>query len=81
MDIFDFRQTIKRYHFFSVLFTVFPQNMEGMDLDMLAPYISMDDDFQLTFLSGFPEDADKPPSPLLSESSAVMSAAAMSRKR
>ncbi|KAM9318070.1 hypoxia inducible factor 1 subunit alpha, like isoform 2-T2 [Pholidichthys leucotaenia] len=31
------------------------------DLDMLAPYISMDDDFQLTFLS-LPEEASKPPS-------------------
>uniref|UniRef100_A0A6Q2Y4P4 Hypoxia inducible factor 1 subunit alpha, like n=1 Tax=Esox lucius TaxID=8010 RepID=A0A6Q2Y4P4_ESOLU len=25
------------------------EGMEGMDLDMLAPYISMDDDFQLSF--------------------------------
>lgn len=33
-----------------------------MDLEMLAPYISMDDDFQLPFLSALPEDADKPPS-------------------
>jgi len=24
--------------------------MDELDLDMLAPYISMDDDFQLTFL-------------------------------
>ncbi|XP_061733531.1 hypoxia-inducible factor 1-alpha-like isoform X1 [Nerophis ophidion] len=37
------------------------QVMDGMDLDMLAPYISMDDDFQLTFFSGMPEDASKPP--------------------
>nr|AFU07574.1 hypoxia-inducible factor 3 alpha subunit [Polyodon spathula] len=28
-----------------------PQECEGLDLDMLAPYISMDDDFQLTFLT------------------------------
>lgn len=35
---------------------------EAMDLEMLAPYISMDDDFQLTFLSSFPEKADNPPS-------------------
>lgn len=34
--------------------------MEGMDLDMLAPYISMDDDFQLTFLSSMTEEAEKP---------------------
>lgn len=48
--------------------------MDGMDLDMLAPYISMDDDFQLTFLSSLPEQADKPlPS--------VKAAAAASRKR
>uniref|UniRef100_I3JLN2 Hypoxia inducible factor 1 subunit alpha, like n=1 Tax=Oreochromis niloticus TaxID=8128 RepID=I3JLN2_ORENI len=36
--------------------------MEGMDLDMLAPYISMDDDFQLTFLSSMTEEAEKPSS-------------------
>ncbi|KAM6932935.1 hypoxia inducible factor 1 subunit alpha, like [Xenentodon cancila] len=52
------------------------EDMEGMDLDMLAPYISMDDDFQLTFLSGLPEDVDKPPS-----SPSESSAAALSRKR
>lgn len=36
--------------------------MDGTDLDMLAPYISMDDDFQLTFLSTLPEEtsAQKP---------------------
>uniref|UniRef100_A0A3P9DDS9 Hypoxia inducible factor 1 subunit alpha, like n=1 Tax=Maylandia zebra TaxID=106582 RepID=A0A3P9DDS9_9CICH len=34
--------------------------IEGMDLDMLAPYISMDDDFQLTFLSSMTEEAEKP---------------------
>ncbi|XP_029965020.1 hypoxia inducible factor 1 subunit alpha, like isoform X1 [Salarias fasciatus] len=44
------------------------QNMEEVDLDMLAPYISMDDDFQLTFL------AAEPPSPL-------SAAPAASRKR
>ncbi|XP_005932701.1 hypoxia inducible factor 1 subunit alpha, like isoform X2 [Haplochromis burtoni] len=37
-----------------------PVEMEGMDLDMLAPYISMDDDFQLTFLSSMTEEAEKP---------------------
>uniref|UniRef100_A0A3B3RZT8 Hypoxia inducible factor 1 subunit alpha, like n=1 Tax=Paramormyrops kingsleyae TaxID=1676925 RepID=A0A3B3RZT8_9TELE len=31
------------------------EDMEGMDLDMLAPYISMDDDFQLTFLTQLPD--------------------------
>lgn len=38
-----------------------------MDLEMLAPYISMDDDFQLTFLSGLPEETDTtlPSSPKL----------------
>ncbi|XP_028320579.1 hypoxia inducible factor 1 subunit alpha, like isoform X2 [Gouania willdenowi] len=36
------------------------QNMEEVDLDMLAPYISMDDDFQLTILSGaLPEEGDQ----------------------
>ncbi|XP_030600675.1 hypoxia inducible factor 1 subunit alpha, like isoform X2 [Archocentrus centrarchus] len=39
-------------------------DMEGMDLDMLAPYISMDDDFQLTFLSSLPQDAENPSSKL-----------------
>uniref|UniRef100_A0A8C2WVG4 Hypoxia inducible factor 1 subunit alpha, like n=1 Tax=Cyclopterus lumpus TaxID=8103 RepID=A0A8C2WVG4_CYCLU len=34
--------------------------MEVMDLDMLAPYISMDDDFQLTILNSLPEEADRP---------------------
>ncbi|KAI4878552.1 hypothetical protein NFI96_016749, partial [Prochilodus magdalenae] len=31
------------------------EGLDEMDLDMLAPYISMDDDFQLTFLPQFPE--------------------------
>lgn len=43
---------------------------------MLAPYISMDDDFQLTILSSLPEEDDKTSS---SEPSAV--ASAVSRKR
>lgn len=29
--------------------------MDDTDLDMLAPYISMDEDFQLTFLPQLPE--------------------------
>lgn len=37
------------------------QDVEGVDLEMLAPYISMDDDFQLNFLS-LPEDVDPSPS-------------------
>lgn len=37
------------------------QDVEGVDLEMLAPYISMDDDFQLNFLS-LPEDVDAGPS-------------------
>ncbi|CAN9511121.1 unnamed protein product [Ophioblennius macclurei] len=40
------------------------QNMEEMDLDTLAPYISMDDDFQLTSLSVLPEEATEPSSSL-----------------
>uniref|UniRef100_A0A3B4ZKF8 Hypoxia-inducible factor 1-alpha-like n=1 Tax=Stegastes partitus TaxID=144197 RepID=A0A3B4ZKF8_9TELE len=51
------------------------EDMEGMDLDMLAPYISMDDDFQLTFLSSLPEAADK------ASASLCEPAAAMGRKR
>ncbi|XP_030634378.1 hypoxia inducible factor 1 subunit alpha, like [Chanos chanos] len=47
------------------------QDLEEMDLDMLAPYISMDDDFQLTFLTQFPE-SDLSPAEL---------PAAVSRKR
>ncbi|XP_051963047.1 hypoxia-inducible factor 1-alpha-like isoform X2 [Xyrauchen texanus] len=31
------------------------ENMDELDLEMLAPYISMDDDFQLTFLPQCPE--------------------------
>ncbi|XP_053502327.1 hypoxia inducible factor 1 subunit alpha, like [Ictalurus furcatus] len=31
------------------------QELDDMDLDMLAPYISMDEDFQLTFLPQLPE--------------------------
>ncbi|XP_026173295.1 hypoxia inducible factor 1 subunit alpha, like [Mastacembelus armatus] len=54
------------------------EGIEGMDLDMLAPYISMDDDFQLTFLSGLPEEADKHSS---SDPLIVRPAAAASRKR
>ncbi|CAL8352441.1 unnamed protein product [Lota lota] len=34
------------------------EGMEEVDLEMLAPYISMDDDFQLTFLTGLPEGCD-----------------------
>lgn len=52
--------------------------MEGMDLDMLAPYISMDDDFQLTFLSNLPEETINPPS---SSSLMVSPAVTASRKR
>ncbi|KAM7398881.1 hypothetical protein PAMP_018186 [Pampus punctatissimus] len=53
--------------------------MEEMDLDMLAPYISMDDDFQLTFLSSLPEETNKPPNS--SEPSAVTPAVSLNRKR
>ncbi|XP_023667972.1 hypoxia inducible factor 1 subunit alpha, like isoform X2 [Paramormyrops kingsleyae] len=41
------------------------EDMEGMDLDMLAPYISMDDDFQLTFLTQLPDaNLSSPESPV-----------------
>lgn len=48
-----------------------------MDLEMLAPYISMDDDFQLTFLSSLSEEEDKGPAPLRTLSAAL----AANRKR
>lgn len=44
----------------SFLSPLFFQDVGEMDLEMLAPYISMDDDFQLTFLSSLPEEVDKP---------------------
>ncbi|KAI9536901.1 hypothetical protein NQZ68_030123 [Dissostichus eleginoides] len=50
---------------------------EVIDLDMLAPYISMDDDFQLSVLSSVPED-DKPAS---SKASSGRPADTASRKR
>ncbi|KAM7412591.1 hypothetical protein PAMA_020122 [Pampus argenteus] len=53
--------------------------VEEMDLDMLAPYISMDDDFQLTFLSSLSEETNRPPSS--SEPSALTSAVSVNRKR
>lgn len=51
-----------------------------MDLELLAPYISMDDDFQLTFLSNLPEEGEKWSSPL-SEPSSATPAVKESRKR
>ncbi|KAM4590536.1 hypoxia inducible factor 1 subunit alpha, like isoform 1-T2 [Fundulus diaphanus] len=56
------------------------EDIEGKELEMYAPYISMDDDFQLTFLSDLPEEADKP-SPLLFDGAHVLPAVAGSRKR
>ncbi|CAJ1064822.1 hypoxia inducible factor 1 subunit alpha%2C like isoform X2 [Xyrichtys novacula] len=51
---------------------------EEMDLDMLAPYISMDDDFQLTVLSNsLSEEAEEPSS----KPPAVMSSVSEGRKR
>ncbi|XP_029025988.1 hypoxia inducible factor 1 subunit alpha, like [Betta splendens] len=54
-------------------------DMDAMDLDMLAPYISMDDDFQLTVLTSLPEDDARAPSSL--ETSATKAAAPGNRKR
>uniref|UniRef100_A0A4W4DMT2 Hypoxia inducible factor 1 subunit alpha, like n=1 Tax=Electrophorus electricus TaxID=8005 RepID=A0A4W4DMT2_ELEEL len=42
------------------------EDMDEMDLEMLAPYISMDDDFQLTFLPQFPEADEVPSAPVTS---------------
>lgn len=39
-------------------------NMDDMDLEMLAPYISMDDDFQLSVLA-VPEESEAPSSSVL----------------
>ncbi|XP_068601373.1 hypoxia inducible factor 1 subunit alpha, like [Brachionichthys hirsutus] len=50
---------------------------DEVDLEMLAPYISMDDDFQLTFLSSLPEK----PSSSSSEPSTATQAVTGSRKR
>ncbi|KAM8769286.1 hypoxia inducible factor 1 subunit alpha, like isoform 2-T2 [Acanthopagrus schlegelii] len=47
------------------------EETESMDLELLAPYISMDDDFQLTFLSSLPEEGEKWSSPLSEPSSAT----------
>ncbi|XP_042342053.1 hypoxia inducible factor 1 subunit alpha, like isoform X3 [Plectropomus leopardus] len=53
---------------------------EAMDLDLLAPYISMDDDFQLTVLSSLPEEAAKLPFSW-SDSSTVSPAVTVRKKR
>ncbi|KAM3615488.1 uncharacterized protein V6R79_002919 [Siganus canaliculatus] len=56
-------------------------DMDGTDLEMLAPYISMDDDFQLTFLSSLPEEDVKPPPEASFEDAAVPPELTASRKR
>lgn len=53
------------------------QDAEEVDLEMLAPYISMDDDFQLTFLSSLSEEEDKTSAPL----STLSTAPTASKKR
>lgn len=77
--VYAHRSSVKTFQS-CVFFPGLVSQMEGMDLDMLAPYISMDDDFQLTFLSTLPEEADKP-SPSLPDPSTVPPAVIMSRKR
>uniref|UniRef100_H3CMV6 Hypoxia inducible factor 1 subunit alpha, like n=1 Tax=Tetraodon nigroviridis TaxID=99883 RepID=H3CMV6_TETNG len=47
------------------------KDTEEMDLEMLAPYISMDDDFQLTFLGTLSEEEDKNPANLSPLSTAL----------
>uniref|UniRef100_A0A3B3XAB3 Hypoxia inducible factor 1 subunit alpha, like n=1 Tax=Poecilia mexicana TaxID=48701 RepID=A0A3B3XAB3_9TELE len=56
------------------------EDVEGKELEMYAPYISMDDDFQLTFLSDLPQEADKPAS-LLLQGADGSPAVTVSRKR
>lgn len=56
------------------------EDVEGKELEMYAPYISMDDDFQLTFLADLPQEADQTSS-LLFEGSDVFPAVTVSRKR
>ncbi|XP_038161198.1 hypoxia inducible factor 1 subunit alpha, like isoform X1 [Cyprinodon tularosa] len=56
------------------------EDIEGKELEMYAPYISMDDDFQLTFLSDLPDKADQSSS-LLFEGSNGLPAVTVSRKR
>lgn len=60
-----------------IFLSAFLQDFDEMDLEMLAPYISMDDDFQLTFLSSLTEEANKP----LSSSSELLAVAPVCRKR
>lgn len=60
-----------------IFLSAFLQDFDEMDLEMLAPYISMDDDFQLTFLGGLTEEASKPPS----SSSELLAVAPVCRKR
>ncbi|XP_005812034.2 hypoxia-inducible factor 3-alpha-like [Xiphophorus maculatus] len=56
------------------------EDVEGKELEMYAPYISMDDDFQLTFLSNLPQEANKPAS-LLFQGTDGIPAVTVSRKR
>uniref|UniRef100_A0A3P9Q727 Hypoxia inducible factor 1 subunit alpha, like n=1 Tax=Poecilia reticulata TaxID=8081 RepID=A0A3P9Q727_POERE len=56
------------------------EDVEGKELEMYAPYISMDDDFQLTFLSNLPQEAGKPASLLLQGADGIP-AVTVSRKR
>lgn len=62
------------------LSAVISQDSEGMDLDMFAPYISMDDDFQLTSFSWLPEPADRP-LPSSPEPAGLTPVGTVSRKR
>lgn len=52
-----------------------------MDLEMLAPYISMDDDFQLTFLGNSLTEEAETPSPPSSEPMAVIPDVSVRGKR
>uniref|UniRef100_A0A3B5LXU4 Hypoxia inducible factor 1 subunit alpha, like n=1 Tax=Xiphophorus couchianus TaxID=32473 RepID=A0A3B5LXU4_9TELE len=64
-------------------FTICPEETQlkeqAIELEMYAPYISMDDDFQLTFLSNLPQEANKPAS-LLFQGADGIPAVTVSRK-
>uniref|UniRef100_A0A8C9W3B4 Hypoxia inducible factor 1 subunit alpha, like n=1 Tax=Scleropages formosus TaxID=113540 RepID=A0A8C9W3B4_SCLFO len=64
-DQFMDKDSVEKFFTFKPVDTNQESTAESMDLDMLAPYISMDDDFQLTFFTQLPEsDLSSPESPV-----------------